>query len=65
LTNLGAQEALSFWPSLIINGEKTEIQEDQKKDLIPRTAIGQRKNGDIIMLAIDAIDSTHRFNMII
>lgn len=53
LSNIGAQEALSFGPSLIIDGKKTEMQGDGGWGIAPRTAIGQRKDGAIIMLAID------------
>lgn len=58
LTNLSAQEALSFGPSLIINGKKQVLQE--KMHRMPRSAIGQRKDGTIIMLVIDALDGTHQ-----
>ncbi|NRY59118.1 M56 family metallopeptidase [Clostridium beijerinckii] len=60
LNNLGAQEALSFGPSVIINEKKVELSEDDKKSILPRSAIGQRKDGAIIMLIIDAIDGKHR-----
>ncbi|NRT72723.1 M56 family metallopeptidase [Clostridium beijerinckii] len=60
LNNLGAQEALSFGPSVIINEKKIELSEDDKKSILPRSAIGQRKDGAIIMLVIDAIDGKHR-----
>ncbi|EHI99517.1 peptidase M56 BlaR1 [Clostridium sp. DL-VIII] len=53
LTHLDAQEALTGFPSLVINGEKTQIQGDGGLGATPRTAIGQRKDGAIIMLAID------------
>lgn len=60
LNDLGAQEALSFGPSLVINEKKIQLPEDEKKSILPRSAIGQRKDGTIIMLVIDAIDGKHR-----
>lgn len=51
LKELGVQEALSFGPSLVINGKKTDITVDG--GIAPRTAIGQRKDGAIILMVID------------
>lgn len=51
LEELGVQEALSFDPALIINGNKMDMTEEG--GLAPRTAIGQREDGTIILLVID------------
>ncbi len=53
LTTLDIQEALTGFPSLVINCKKTEIDGDEGLGITPRTAIGQKKDGAIIMLAID------------
>ncbi len=53
LTTLDVQEALTGFPSLVINGKKTEIDGDGGLGITPRTAIGQKKDGAIIMLAIE------------
>ena len=47
----GAVEALSFTPVLISNGKRTQINSDW--GIAPRTAIGQRKDGAVILLVID------------
>lgn len=60
LSALDAQEALSFGPALIINGKKADLSETEKADILPRSAIGQKKDGTIIMLVIDALDGKHR-----
>lgn len=51
LKNLNVEEALSFGPTLIINGKKTNITIDG--GIAPRTAIGQKKDGSIILMVID------------
>lgn len=45
------KEAVSFSPILVLNGKPYYIEETG--GLAPRTAIGQTKNGDILMLVID------------
>lgn len=50
--NLGIQEAVSFGPALIINGERAPIY-GNGGGLNPRTAIGQRSDGAVLMLVID------------
>jgi exopolysaccharide biosynthesis protein len=52
LIKMGVTEIISFGPTLIING-KSQIQGDGGQGANPRTAIGQRANGDILMLVID------------
>ena len=51
LKGLGVQEALSFGPTLIVNGKETDITVDG--GIAPRTAIGQREDGAIILMVID------------
>jgi exopolysaccharide biosynthesis protein len=51
LLNRGVKEALSFGPTLIENGQMTTGFTSQGAD--PRTAIGQRRDGAIILLTID------------
>lgn len=53
LIGLGVDSAISFGPPLIINGVKTINKGDGGWGIAPRTAIGQRKDGAIILLAID------------
>lgn len=45
------KEAVSFSPILVLNGKPYNIEE--AGGLAPRTAIGQTKNGDVLMLVID------------
>ena len=47
------QEALSFGPTLIVNGKMTTMSGDGGWGVAPRTAIGQRQDGAIILLVID------------
>ena len=47
------QEALSFGPTLIVNGKMTPMSGDGGWGVAPRTAIGQRQDGAIILLVID------------
>jgi exopolysaccharide biosynthesis protein len=53
LQKLGATEAISFGPELVINGKGTIKSGDGGWGIAPRTAIGQRSDGAIILLAID------------
>jgi exopolysaccharide biosynthesis protein len=53
LKELGVQEAVSFYPALIINGKMTQSSGDGGFGIAPKTAIGQRKDGAIILLVID------------
>jgi len=46
-------EGISFYPPLIINGEKQITHGDGGWGIGPRTAIGQRKDGTILLLVID------------
>lgn len=48
----GVRDALSFGPLLIVNGVPSKIK-GSGSGLNPRTAIGQRKDGSILLLTID------------
>lgn len=52
LINKNIQEAISFSPTLIVEG-RAYISENSLGGMNPRTAIGQREDGSIILLAID------------
>jgi exopolysaccharide biosynthesis protein len=47
------KEAVSFSPFLIVNGEATIKSGNGGWGIAPRTAIGQRKDGSVVMLVID------------
>jgi len=49
---MGVREALNFGPSLIINGAACKV-EGASSGLNPRTAIGQRADGAMMLLVID------------
>ncbi|WP_253200806.1 M56 family metallopeptidase [Clostridium sp. CF012] len=53
LKKLNATEAVSFGPALVVNGKPTITEGDGGWGIAPRTAIGQKKDGTIIMLTID------------
>lgn len=53
LQKLNVTEAVSFGPCLIVNGEKTITSGDGGWGTAPRTAIGQRKDGSILLLVVD------------
>lgn len=53
LKDMDIQEALSFGPSLVINGKMTPMSGDGGWGIAPRTVIGQRQDGAVIMLVID------------
>ncbi|MDD3205355.1 MAG: phosphodiester glycosidase family protein [Lachnospiraceae bacterium] len=48
----GMQEGVSFGPALVINGERVPIT-GSGGGLNPRTAIGQRSDGAVLLLVID------------
>ena len=52
LLDKNTKESISFGPTLIVNGEPY-ISDNSLGGLNPRTAIGQRKDNSIILLAID------------
>lgn len=53
LKELGAKEAVSFGPTLVVNGKGTIRGGDGGWGIAPRTVIGQRKDGAIMFLVID------------
>ena len=53
LKKANVTEALSFGPALVVDGKPTIKQGDGGWGVAPRTAIGQRKDGAIVMLVID------------
>ena len=57
--NIGVQYAASFGPALVINGKSTGGKNGLGGGLNPRTAIGQRSDGAILLLVINGrtIDS--------
>ncbi len=53
MKSLGLKSAVSFGPVIIINGQTTIKSGDGGWGIQPRTAIGQKKDGAILMLVID------------
>ena len=49
---MGLRDAVSFGPALIVNGEPAKVN-GVSSGLNPRTAIGQRSDGAVLMLVID------------
>lgn len=49
---MGLRDAVSFGPALVVNGEPAQF-EGVSSGLNPRTAIGQRADGAVLMLVID------------
>ena len=57
LKALDVQEAVSFKPVLIKDGVPTALEgSDGARGIAPRTAIGQRADGSIVMMVIDGRD---------
>ncbi len=50
--NKGLRDALAFGPALVVNGEPAKFS-GSSSGLNPRTAIGQRRDGAVLMLVID------------
>lgn len=53
LNKLGATEAVSFGPTLVVNGKPTIRSGNGGWGIAPRTVIGQRSDGAMMLLAID------------
>ncbi|WP_343771339.1 phosphodiester glycosidase family protein [Clostridium malenominatum] len=53
LKDLNTKEALTFGPALVVNGQPTIRSGDGGWGIAPRTAIGQRKDGAMLLLVID------------
>lgn len=56
LKDMGVKEAISFGPALIVNGKPTITQGDGGNGYAPRTAIGQRADGAVVLIVIDGRD---------
>ena len=53
------RDAVDFKPFLIVNGEKTIKEGTGGWGIAPRTAIGQRKTGEVLFLCIDGRQPGH------
>lgn len=53
LKNMGAKDAIESGPAVIVNGNPVIKDGDGGMGVAPRTAIGQKKDGTVIMLVID------------
>lgn len=51
--NMGIRDAIEFGPFLIVNGKKANIKGNGGYGIHPRAAIGQRKDGVVLLLVID------------
>ncbi|MDD5888726.1 MAG: phosphodiester glycosidase family protein [bacterium] len=51
--NMGCRDAVEFGPYLIVNGKSSFINGNGGWGIAPRTAIGQRKDGIVLMLVIN------------
>ena len=50
---MGVRDAMSFGPFLVVNGEPSTFKGNGGYGVAPRTAIGQRKDGIVLMVVID------------
>jgi exopolysaccharide biosynthesis protein len=57
LIDLGVKDAAGFKPQLIVSGKKMVTDGDGGWGIGPRTAIGQKKDGSIVMVVIDGRQS--------
>lgn len=55
----GVTDAVAFGPVLVVDGEP-QIKDDGSQGCNPRTAIGQRKNGEMLLLVIESKSSAIR-----
>lgn len=53
LKEYGVKEGVTFGPPLVVNGEPTIRKGDGGWGIAPRTAIGQKKTGEVLLLVID------------
>ncbi len=53
ISAMGITEGVSFYPTLILNGKKQITSGDGGWGIAPRTAIGQKADGHILLLVID------------
>lgn len=56
---MGIRDAVSFGPFLIVNGVASQFRGNGGYGIAPRTAIGQRKDGIVLMLVIDGRRAGH------
>lgn len=52
LRKIKIKEAVTFGPPLIVNGKEVEIKGDGGWGIAPRTAIGQREDGTVILMTL-------------
>lgn len=50
---MGIRDAVSFGPFLVVNGVASQFKGNGGYGIAPRTAIGQRKDGIVLLLVID------------
>ncbi len=53
LKEYGIKEGVSFGPPLVVNGKPTITKGDGGWGIAPRTAIGQRETGEVLLLVVD------------
>ncbi len=53
LKEYGIKEGVSFGPPLIVNGKPTINKGDGGWGIAPRTAIGQKETGEVLLLVVD------------
>ncbi|CDI48843.1 exopolysaccharide biosynthesis protein [Clostridium tetani] len=53
MKDLDVKEAITFGPALVVNGQPTIKSGNGGQGPAPRTAIGQRKDGSILLLVVD------------
>lgn len=58
LKEYGVKEGVSFGPPLIVNGNPTIMEGDGGWGIAPRTAIGQKRTGEVLFLVIDGRNLT-------
>ncbi|MBE6138560.1 MAG: phosphodiester glycosidase family protein [Firmicutes bacterium] len=51
--DMGIRDAVTFGPFLVVNGVPSEFKGNGGYGIAPRTAIGQRRDGIVLMLVID------------
>ena len=50
---MGIRDTVSFGPFLVVNGVASQFKGNGGYGIAPRTAIGQRKDGIVLLLVID------------
>lgn len=53
IEKMGIRDAVMFYPFLIVNGELSKIVGDGGRGVAPRAAIGQRKDGKVLLLTLN------------